>query len=86
MSERKRKQLDRMIQAYVNREYPNQNVGAYISQVETDYAEDTEMFSVNFYREDKPEWGFQLKVFAYRSDKPLFILGMLAQAIMDRQR
>lgn len=86
MSERKRKQLDRMIQGYVNKEYPGQNVEAYISEVETDYIEGSEMISVNFCREDKPEWGFQLKIFAYRSDKPLFILGMLAQAVMDRQR
>lgn len=86
MSERKRKQLDRLIQAYADREYPQQNVKAGIVEVKTDYVEDNEMIQVDFYRDDNPDWGFNLKVFAYRKDKPLFILGMVAEALTNHQR
>ena len=85
MNESKRKKLDRMIQDYADREYPGQAVKAEIVAIETDYAEDNETITVSFYREDKPEWGFNLKVYAWRKDKPLFILGMLAEALMNHQ-
>lgn len=85
MNESKRKKLDRMIQDYADREYPGQGVKAEIVAIETDYAEDNETITVSFYREDKPEWGFNLKVYAWRKDKPLFILGMLAEALMNHQ-
>lgn len=84
MSERKRKKLNRLIQAYADKEYPHQNVEASVSEVETDFVEETEMIHVSFFRNDNPDWGFTLKVFARNDDKPLFILGMVAQALLGR--
>lgn len=85
MSERKRKKLSRLIQAYADREYPHQNVEASIVAIDTDYVEENEMITVSFFRNDNPDWGFNLKVFAYLKDKPLFIMGMIAQSLMDRE-
>lgn len=85
MNERKRKQLNRMIQAYAKKEYTGFKVDAEICRVDTDYYEDMEIITVSFYREDNPDWGFNLKVYASRNDKPLFILGMLAEALMNRE-